>query len=351
MSRKPKKSLAETLTLRSAYETYLQPEHAARTVEAYADTLTHWERAPLTTCRPDGTRAKARKDPPLIGCDNTTLLEWRNAITTLVRSPNTVRKHLRQAAAIFARLGPPDRYHRDALGILPRVPYVKPPKEVLRRPTVPSGDELGRLYRAASAATWPRCEVPAGHWWRSVIAVVFNVGLRRLDFLWLPWQAVDLGQATITFDAEKTGKESTWPLHQAAVEHLAAIRAPQRPLVWPVRRGQAEPLPINNWKAAFYRTWHAIREGAGLERRIVPHDLRRACGSGLFALSPAAACEVLQHSSVVTTERSYADVSPETRRLLLEREQPAAFAAAAPRRPEPDPELPPGAVIRFPFAG
>lgn len=332
------------LTLRSAYERYLAPEHKPRTRETYGSLLNHWEAAELSIAIPEEgalvLRVEAR-DPDVAAIDNLSLLDFKHYLQAAARKlkQNSIRSRIRGLNAIFARLGPEDRKNPEGLGILPRVYYVKAPAEILRR-VIPIEDaDVERLYQAAEIATWPDCEVDPVLWWRSLIVNLFNLGLRRSDYLSMRRAEYHLGRGVLVFDAEKTGKESELPLHESVIEHLRAIWEPQRALVWPWRHNQLAADPIDRKKTSLYAQWHRIRKAAGIAREVTPHDLRRTCGSALFFDSPAAASECLQHSSITTTQRSYANCSRETRELMLNRKQPPIFGLG---------EAPAGMIIRFP---
>lgn len=332
----------QKLTLRLAYENYLRPDHTKpRTIEAYQTTVNHWECAKLSVAV--GELRAVEYNPDLSQIDNVTLLDFKRHLSGKL-SPNSVRKYLRHLAVVLHRIGPPDYRNPGGLALIDRVPYVQQPKEVRKKPRVIEDHELTALYQAAESATWPRCEVSPPLWWQSLIVTLFNLGLRRLDFLSALQEEFDLERGFVLFDAEKTGKVSALPLHPVVVDHLAKIWEPERVLVWPWRFNQRTPESINKKKTSLYAQWHRLREAAGIERVITPHDLRRTCGSDLFSVSPAAAAECLQHASIVTTQRSYANCSRETRDLMLAKEQPAIFGGEP---PSPDDPM----ILRFPSVG
>lgn len=335
------------LTLRYAYERYLAAHHAPRTVEGYRTLAKHWEQAALTTVMPEKGKLHLRvvsPDPDLATIDNVTLYDFKTHLSKTL-AQNSVRKYLKHLAVVLNRLGPADHRNKEGLGILAAVPFAKPPKEILKPVVTIESEELTGLYKAAESATWPRCEIPAPLWWQSLLVLLFNIGLRRIDFLSARQREFDLRRGCVTFDAEKTGKSSTLPLHPVVLEHLERIWEPHREMVWPWRINQEQPDPIDRKKTSLYAQWHRLRAAAGIERIITPHDLRRTCGSDLFVTSPAAASECLQHSSIVTTQRSYANCSRQTRELMLARNQPSIFTAS-----ETDPTDGPQ-ILRFPMSG
>lgn len=339
----------DRFTLRQAYDRYIKSSHKPKTVETYSTLLNHWEAAPLTVVLPDRSALHLRidqQDPDLAMVDNVTLYDFKAYLSDheRLKSQNSVRKYMKHLAVIFKRLGPADYHNKEGLGILPAIPYAKPPKEIITPNVTIEPHEITTLYHAAATATWPDCEVPAPLWWQSLIVTLYNLGLRRLDYLSARQREFDLRRCCVTFDAEKTGKYSTLPLHPVVVEHLEKVWEPHRELVWPWRWNQDEPDPIDRKKTSLYAQWHRLRRSAGITRVITPHDLRRTCGSDLFAVSPAAASECLQHSSIVTTQRSYANCSPQTKALMLNRTQPMVFSESP--QPPDDPM-----ILRFPKSG
>jgi len=82
-----------------------------RTLESYAGTLAAWTR--LTG------------DPPIEQITPVLLAQWRSQ---LAGSSATVAKHCRQLNVLLAKLGPPGPWNRDAVGVLPTTPWVKPPR-------------------------------------------------------------------------------------------------------------------------------------------------------------------------------------------------------------------------------
>lgn len=339
----------EALTLRQAYDRYLKAGHKAKTQETYGTLLNHWETATLTIVLPEQSALHLRIDaanPSLFLVDNVTLYDFKTYLTEHpdLSSQNSVRKYMKHLAVILKRLGPADYHNKEGLGILSSIPYCKPPKEILTPVVTFEEGEIAALYAAAESATWPQCEVPAPLWWQSLFVTLFNLGLRRLDYLSARQREFDFTRGCVTFDAEKTGKYSTLPLHPEVISHLKKIWEPHRELVWPWRFNQQEPDPIDRKKTSLYAQWHRLRKAAGIKRVLTPHDLRRTCGSDLFAISPAAASECLQHSSITTTQRSYANCSPQTKALMLNRAQPAVFSET----PKP-PDEP--MILRFPKSG
>jgi integrase len=100
---------------------------------------------------------------------------------------------------------------------------------------------------------------------------------------------------------------------------------------------------------SLYAAWHAIQEAAGInvdrsaEQGRKPyygfHEIRKTCGTNLFGVSPAAAQQMLGHSSVETTQKSYANLNTLTEQALDQIPQPQL------------PQLPPQPPTLRVFAG
>lgn len=299
------KNHRSSVTLREAFEKYYRtPSLTSRTVESYENTFRHWEN--LTD------------DPSFDEIDNITLHGFKAAYLEY-NSPATFNKERRHLMAIINRMSPAVRGNPDGLGIIDRIIYIKPAKESKKIPRVATDEQLNAIYEACDLATWPTFAFGAVNWWRAVLVFLYNTGLRRNDFLELEVGEVSLSLNLIMFDAEKTGKDQKLPLHQSVVDHFGKIWS-NRKHVFPKPKGYKQ----------LYRQWYAIQTAAGIpeDEHLTFHQLRSTCGSNLFEKSPGAAQEMLGHSSIETTRRSYANLSRNLIKLAHEAHQPAAFTRA-----------------------
>lgn len=306
-------------TLRESFEEhYFETSMKKRTLEAYENMLSHWET--LTD------------NPSVCQISNTTLHKFKNAFLEGY-SPSTFNKLRRHILAIMNRLGPPIKGNPEGLQILDGFVYVRKAKENEKLPRVATDEELNSIYKASSEATWPQFEFGAPAWWRAVIVFLYNTGLRRNDFLSLETKEVKLSSGCIEFDAEKTGKDRRLPLHPSVIEHFQAIWS-DRKLVFPKPHGLKQ----------LYQQWYSIQAAAEIseENYLTFHQLRSTCGSNLFERSPGAAQEMLGHSSIETTRRSYANMSNNLVQMALTARQPEAFQGIT-TDDDPDPD-----ILRFP---
>ncbi len=309
------------MTFRSAYVThYRSAADKPRTVDGYLNTLRLWEvkanNAPIPLPSPaevlyDYTQRYRNFKLSLIGFRETLLQEAYAAVT--------VNKEIRQLLAILNRLGPEGRGNPDGLGLMPKVPALKRLKEPEKAVRDISFDNLSAIYRCADWATWPRGPLShglhPGDWWRAFIVFEFNIGLRRGDVLSLAWEQIDLAAGVFDATIEKSDKVSKKPLHPVVIAHLQTIQGP-----WEL------VFPAPKVKADFRKAFETIQQWAGVRQPFYkPHDLRRSCGTAFFEISPGAAQQMLDHSSVETTRKAYANLDRTMVKTALSLEQPAAF--------------------------
>jgi len=284
-----------------------------RTFAAYAETFRHWRR--------------------IVGeislglVDTVTLAKFRDGLVSRRLSPATVNKHLRHVNHVLGKAGPAGPRNRDALGVLPRCPWVKSLKLLRRRPHVVDFVALSAAYEAARFARWPRfdeCETASGlqarDWWRGLYVVAYTTAFRREALFALGWDDVDVAGAIVRLPAEhdKCGVERIKPLHRVAIAHLLRIRTakPQALLfAWP-----------HGWKR-FYAEWHAIQDMAGSVRKdhFTLHDLKRTAGTELSGdASPWVVQQMLDHSSI-NTSKHYVNAAKQLRPAVDHMPMPEAF--------------------------
>ncbi len=332
-------SVAESMTLRDCFERfYRSDELLPRTIEAYQNTLKHWER--ITS------------NPPVAHIDNAVLRDFKVQFLAEGKSPATFNKNRQHILSVLNLLGPPSHARerdRENLGLLTAVPYVRKARESEKRPVVYDDRHVDALYAGCAAATWPRYGGEIAIWWRTAIVLGFNVGARRNDWLSLQWSAIDLDRRELTLHQGKTRKVRVLPLHSTAVEHLRSLRSETAsPLVFPTRPDAAAPVVVERFKTSLYRTWRAIHRAGGLtdpaDYRTF-HQLRATCATNLWESNPGHAQQMLCHSSAETTRRHYAHTDPGLRRAVDAIQQPAAFV----RGEDPgDPPPPPDMILKFP---
>jgi integrase/transposase len=304
------------MTLTRFYREYYQPMRLADaspvTLENHRTTLRRW--VVLTA------------DPPLSDITPLLLAKFRDALAALAgvkpgsrMQPESIFNYLRFVQTLLDKAGPPGYRNRDAVGLIERPPYIKPPKIVRKVPKTVSLETLSAVYDAAACMERPIIEgVKAPAWWKALLVVAFNTGLRlgtlrKLRFEWIDWQAQRL---MIPGDALKNRIGQVVPLNETVVRHLETIRS-SRALIF--------PWPHN--KRHFYRELHRLQTVAGMPRpqHFGTHDLRRTLATMLWGVSPQAAQAALGHQSLAITRTHYAATSGIVAQAIRDLPQPAAF--------------------------
>ncbi len=288
----------KSLTLREAYFLfYDRSELAQGTLDRHDAELMRWE--VLTT------------DPTVSEIDEAALLEFRQALVDRGLSPFTVNATLRSLKAILRRLGPQEFRNPYGLGILSRIPAVKPVREPYRKPRRIPLDNLTRIYVAMRNATHPRKWASPVDWWRCLLVMAWTTGLRKVDLLSLRFDQIDLSGESIEFIAEKTGKADTFPLHPVAKSHLERIWLPQG-----AKRDRVFCEYAPRHPGRIYRQLRELCESAGV-KRFTLHDLRRTAATEIEAVHPGMGSRFLQHCPRSVTERSYLNLDKELHAAIL----------------------------------
>jgi len=309
----------EATTLRTFYDDYYKPtrlsDASPQTVDSYETTVTRWE---LLT-----------GDPPLAEITVETLAKFKTCLQKMRGekrgtrlSPNSIRRHLRHLQAIIDKAGPPGHRNRDAAGIIPQAPWIKPPREELPPPRIVSAEHVDWCYQAAIAMERPLIPgaKPAA-WWRALLVVAWNTGLRRRTLFQMPMTAVQWNDRRLVLQPQrlKSNRFEIVPLNTVALEHLRKIRGP-RELVfeWPF------DLHI------FHGDFHRLQDEAGIPRNqhFGLHNIRKTLATMLWEQSPGAAQLALGHASNGVTQRHYVSGFGIVSRALEQIPQPAAFQAA-----------------------
>lgn len=254
-------------------------------------------------------------DPDISEITNVTLAEFREAAIKAGYSPRTINGGWGTIRSILRRLGPQTDGNPWALGIIDRIPAMKPVKVTHRRPYRVPLDDLTKVYVACRHAEHPRAGVPPADWWRTLLVVAYTTGLRKADLLGLQWEQLDLEALTIDFTARKTGKSDLFPLHQAAVDHLARWRRK-----WgPVFRGSRAS------SGTFDFRFRKLQQAAGIERRFTLHDIRRTAASEMERSRAGLGVEFLQHAPRSVSDISYINRFDELREGLEAMRMPTGF--------------------------
>jgi len=271
--------------------------------------------------------ARITGDPPLRLVTNETVAKFRDTLSAMKGqggrpySPNSVRSKLTQIQAILDAAGPPGPRHRDAAGILAKVPYAKPPREELDVPRIISFDILGRVYEAARFMDSPGIDgISSPDWWRALLAVALNTALRRATLFALRWDFLDDRNLVLPKHVLKTRRGMTIPLNDTAFGHLKAIRSDREMIFpWPYTR------------ECFDHHFSTLQGLAGVPRgeRFGLQAIRRTAATLLWKQCPQAAQIILGHHAATITLRHYVNANEVAKPALANLPQPAAFSEGA----------------------
>lgn len=185
---------------------------------------------------------------------------FRQRCLDLELSPRTIESTIGDMSFCLRLTGRPVQYGRRLRS--------RPPN-----PLVPTVQEIGKLYRAAGKAKWPRlggggyrddcipewCQCSREEFWRSIIVAACWTGMRRRDLIQLTWAHIDAEAYT----ASKTRKKHPIVLTGFLRRHLELLRGCDCDLIWP--------------KSPAKQMRHALRDicSAAGTRHITMHGFRR----------------------------------------------------------------------------
>ena len=306
----------DELTLCRFYKDWYLPQclfdAREKTKESYNSVLKQWR---LIT-----------GDPPVKSISSQTVALFRNAKLKmrgingrLYASPNGVRTKLKMIQTLLDKLGSSGRDNRDALNILDQVPWAKPPREEKRIPQTITLQQLSDCVAAAVAMEVPRIPgIKPPAWWRALLAVAWNTGLRRGTLLSMRMDEIDWAGCRLMLPAARMKSRRPMIVHLNAVA-MTALRSIQtdRELVF--------PWPHNIRHLDTCR--HRLQEAAGIpkEKRFGFHAIRKTIATILWEESPGAAQFALGHTLGDVTQKRYVDGGELVARALDRLPQPGAF--------------------------
>ncbi|WP_417329046.1 tyrosine-type recombinase/integrase [Halomonas cupida] len=165
---------------------------------------------------------------------------------------------------------------------------------------------------------------------RPFIELMYYTGFRPGDLFGLRWEHVNLPFKTIRKTIEKTSHKRpepmSFPLSGAAIKVLKAWHRQQGE----PKSGLVFPSPVNGRRmaqTAMQRPWATVRKLGGLSEGMQMYSLRHNFASQLVMAGAdlLAVSRLMAHSSIETTIKFYAHLSPDHTRDLVE-----AFARKAP---------------------
>lgn len=245
-------------------------------------------------------------DPPLEEITTATVALFRDAMSNrrglkphLRMSANTVHHKLVLIQSVLDLAGPVDRGHRDAAGILKSIPWLRPPKIVLKTPREIPGEILQQIYLATANMDVPWVDgIKPPAWWKALLVVAYNTQLRRRTLFEMRMEEIDWPNHRIILPAErlKAGRPMVVHLNPAAMEALQAIRT-NRELIFPW------PTSMKN----LYRYLHRLQTSIGLPKKdwFGLHAIRSTAATILAGFSPQASQLSLGHTQLAVTVNHY----------------------------------------------
>ena len=235
-------------------------------------------------------------------------------------SPHSVRKHLRNIDSVLRKAGPRGHRNRDAAGILSEEPpWIKPPKASYSLPKIVALNTLGQACAAAVCMDVPRIDnIKPAAWWRALLLVAYNTGLRRRSLLELRMSEVNWALHLLELPPSrmKSGRPHVCHLNDAAMATLDAIcRDRTRELVF----------PWPHCSTYFHTCLRRLLDTACIPRRehFGLQNLRATNGTQLWSIDPSAAQAGLGHSNIATTRRHYLDATTIVAKALDSFPQPS----------------------------
>lgn len=252
---------ANQLSLRGYYQKEVLPEiryeQAASSLEQDEIALRHWER--YTT------------NPPIVEIGKEHIAMFRDGLIARGLANSTVNKYWRELRAVF-------NWAQDE-AVISRTPVIskRSKSKLLKEPSKRQRetltiDEVTRLYKACSKATYPDGgETPAPKLWRTAVVLWWFYGARTMDLLkHLEWSNVLWNDRLLRFAAQKTGKLQGLPLTDLTAAHLKSIMKKSN-RVFPGFNTKGSRLH-SGWKRGFYTSWRAeIQPEAGLSGIDIRH--------------------------------------------------------------------------------
>lgn len=230
-----------------------------------------------------------------------TVADFRALLVKQKTGTETIKRHLRALRVAINKA-----WEWELIERLPRFPSLG---SASNDPVVIPDEHFAKLYAACKLAQYPSANnqpYTAADWWRGALVLMLFTGLRRCEWLNLPWADVSLdrGELVICKARNKSKRDDRIPLHPVAVAHLRKL-SDYGPLVFPFQRfwaGCNRDLAMN----ALYGEWKRIQKAAGLENRYRFHDFRDTALTRLACImAPAQLHMFSRHSDFATTDKHY----------------------------------------------
>lgn len=162
-------------------------------------------------------------------------VQWQQSEVESGLSASTINVHWTRIRAVLRRAAPAEKGNPQGLGLIDRVPYLRPLSVPKPKPRVVPLEAIDSLYKfAAPDMTWPETTdgVTAAMRWRAWLVCSYNLAMRTRDLLGLRW-------SSIHFDPQSLDPESENESPHGWVEWV-----PQK-----TKGSKSDPLvlPLNVW--------------------------------------------------------------------------------------------------------
>jgi len=317
------------LTLTRVYEEFYLPnflfEATINTKNVYSTAVTRW--------------AYLTGNPPIEEITSAMLVKFREALFLvpgkrgLKCSSATVRNRMRTVQCLLDKCGPKGPRNREAFGFLKEVPYARAPRMEYKIPRTITEEQIAACYEAAACMDWPWSEgVKPPAWWKALLVLAWNTGLRTGSILTMRMSEIDWAghRAILPSRRMKSKRPQVIYLNEVTMDHLVAIRGKgDRELLFPwpsPRNGKS----YRHTHDAFFRSFKKLQKIAGIpeDQYFGIHTIRKTLATRLWEQSPAAAQYALGHTGMDVTRQHYVDGGPIVARALDALPQPAAFCQA-----------------------
>ncbi|WP_437187608.1 tyrosine-type recombinase/integrase [Planctomicrobium sp. SH668] len=252
-------------------------------------------------------------NPTIDQISNETVAEFREGALKDGLAPSTVNTCWRMVRSILRRVGPATDGNPWGMGLISRVPAMRPVPVPFKRPVRLSMTDLNRLYLAARNMQVPRKGVPnPGYWWQALIVLTYFTGLRVSDLLKARWSDLNEEGSTLFVETRKTGVSADLPLPSVVMEHICRLdRRTQRIF-------HIEPRKFHSYVSR-------LKSLASIEKFKGFHDIRRTACSEVNRVRPGMGKVLLLHAPTNVTEASYLNSLPELRDVIEAMAVPDAF--------------------------
>ena len=305
-------------TLCQFYDQYYRPNSEAKepAVEQYQIVLRQWK--------------YFSGDPPLKNITSAMLGEFKRWLIELPgmkkykkASVFTVRKKLNHIQGIIYKAGPPGHRNRDAAGIIEHIPWTRPPKTLGLMPKIVTPEQLSDCYKIACCMDRPRIpEMKPAAWWRLLLVLAYNTGLRRNNLLFMKMDYIDWKNRVVVVPAAnyKSGRDHVSPLNEITMEHLQRNRTDREFVL---------PLPVR--PGTFHAWFHQLQDLAGIprEEHFGLHNIRKTTATRLWEIAPQAAQLALGHAGSDVTIKHYVQGAGIVSKALDALPQPKGFGDPA----------------------